>query len=208
MPTGKTAVTSVPSLMTGSLSPSSSPRPTSPGCCTWGTCLTTPFRTSSSAKRGSTAKMPVGYPAPTTLQYRHRSKSGDTGSAMRKILRKGDISRDEFMGYAFEWKDKYGGIILAATAQTGRFLRLGAHFRFTMDPRAFLPRPSSRMFVDLYRKGKHLSRLRMTNWDPEAKTVLSNEEVIYHEENARCFTSNTHFGRRPDAGHRHCYPTP
>jgi isoleucyl-tRNA synthetase len=64
------------------------------------------------------------------------------------------------------------------------------------------------VFVDLYAKAAFYRGKRMTNWDPEAKTVLSNEEVIYHEENARLFHIKYATGRRPDAGHRHRYPTP
>jgi len=99
-------------------------------------------------------------------------------------IRKGDISRDEFLQHAFDWKDKYGGIIL------DQLKRLGAscdweRTRFTMEES--LSQAVIKVFVDLYRKGRIYRGKRMTNWDPEAKTVLSNEEVIYHEENARLF---------------------
>lgn len=96
-----------------------------------------------------------------------------------KGIRKGDISRQEFLNYAFEWKDKYGGIILE------QLKRLGAsadwdRTRFTMEDS--LSRAVTRVFVDLYKKGKLYRARRMTNWDPQALTVLSNEEVIYTEE--------------------------
>ena len=99
-------------------------------------------------------------------------------------LRKADISREEFMQYAYQWKDKYGGIILQ------QLRRLGAscdwdRTAFTMDPQYY--QDCVRMFVDLYEKGKLYRGLRMVNWDPEALTVLSNEEVIYFEENAQLF---------------------
>lgn len=99
-------------------------------------------------------------------------------------IKKSDISREEFLGYAFEWKDKYGGIIL------DQLKKLGAscdweRTRFTMEPK--LSAAVIKVFVDLYRKGKLYRGLRMTNWDPEAQTVLSNEEVIYGEENAQLF---------------------
>ncbi|MFN7324970.1 MAG: valine--tRNA ligase [Chitinophagales bacterium] len=99
-------------------------------------------------------------------------------------LRKADISREEFMQYAYQWKDKYGGIILQ------QLRRLGAscdwdRTAFTMDPQYY--QDCVRMFVDLYEKGKLYRGLRMVNWDPEALTVLSNEEVIYSEENAQLF---------------------
>ena len=99
-------------------------------------------------------------------------------------IKKSDISREQFMEYAFEWKDKYGGIIL------DQLKRLGAscdwkRTRFTMEPK--LSDAVIRTFVHLYRTGKVYRGLRMTNWDPEAKTVLSNEEVIYKEENSKLY---------------------
>lgn len=101
-----------------------------------------------------------------------------------KGIRKGDISREEFLQHAFDWKDKYGGIILE------QLKRLGAscdwqRTRFTMEES--LSSAVVHVFVDLFRKGRIYRGKRMTNWDPEAKTVLSNEEVIYREENARLF---------------------
>ena len=101
-----------------------------------------------------------------------------------KGIKKSDISREKFLEYAYEWKDKYGGIIL------DQLKRLGAscdwdRTRFTMEPK--LNKAVLYVFVDLYRKGKIYRGLRMTNWDPEAKTVLSNEEVIYKEENSRLY---------------------
>jgi valyl-tRNA synthetase len=99
-------------------------------------------------------------------------------------IRKTDIGRDQFLKHAFEWKDKYGGIILE------QLKRLGAscdweRTRFTMEES--LSEAVIRVFVDLHRKGRIYRGLRMTNWDPEAKTVLSNEEVIYGEEHSQLF---------------------
>lgn len=99
-------------------------------------------------------------------------------------IRKMDISREEFLNYAFEWKDKYGGIIL------DQLKKLGAscdwdRTRFTMEPS--MSDAVIRVFNDLYRKGRVYRGLRMTNWDPEALTVLSNEEVIYKEENSQFY---------------------
>ncbi len=101
-----------------------------------------------------------------------------------KGIKKSDISREEFLKYAFEWKDKYGGIILE------QLKKLGAscdwqRTRFTMEPS--LSKAVVHVFTDLYKKGKIYRGLRMTNWDPEAKTALSNEEVIYKDENAQLF---------------------
>lgn len=101
-----------------------------------------------------------------------------------KKLRKADVTRDEFMEYARQWKEKYGGIIL------GQLRKLGAscdweRTAYTMDPGYY--RDVIRVFVDLFKKGKLYRGLRMVNWDPEAKTVLSNEEVLHNEEQAQLF---------------------
>lgn len=101
-----------------------------------------------------------------------------------KGIKKSDLSREDFLKYAFEWKDKYGGIIL------DQLQKLGAscdweRTRFTMEPK--LSDAVIRVFIDLYKKGKIYRGLRMTNWDPSAKTVLSNEEVIHSEENSKLY---------------------
>ncbi|MFK7770964.1 MAG: valine--tRNA ligase [Saprospiraceae bacterium] len=98
-----------------------------------------------------------------------------------KGIKKSDISREEFLGYAFEWKDKYGGIIL------DQLKKLGAscdweRTRFTMEDK--LSAAVIKVFVDLHKKGKIYRGKRMTNWDPSAQTVLSNEEVLHSEENS------------------------
>ena len=101
-----------------------------------------------------------------------------------KGITKGEIGREKFLEHAFAWKEEYGGIIL------NQLKRLGAscdwdRTRFTMEPK--LSKAVMKVFVDLHRKGRVYRRLRMTNWDPEAQTVLSNEEVLYSEENAQLF---------------------
>ncbi|MCB9273461.1 MAG: valine--tRNA ligase [Lewinellaceae bacterium] len=110
-------------------------------------------------------------------------------------IKKSDISREQFLDYAFEWKDKYGGIILE------QLKRLGAscdwkRTRFTMEPK--LSAAVIRTFVHLYRSGRVYRGLRMTNWDPEAKTVLSNEEVIYKEENSKLYYVRYQVEGKPD----------
>ncbi|MEP7196178.1 MAG: valine--tRNA ligase [Saprospiraceae bacterium] len=99
-------------------------------------------------------------------------------------IRKSDITREAFLEHAFEWKMKYGDIILF------QLRRLGAscdwdRTAFTMDE--VRSKSVIKAFVDLYKKGKLYRGNRMIHWDPEAKTVLSNEEVIYKEENAQLF---------------------
>lgn len=101
-----------------------------------------------------------------------------------KGIKKGDLSREDFLKHAFDWKDKYGGIIL------DQLKKLGASCDwertcFTMDDN--LSKAVNKVFVDLHKKGKIYRGLRMTNWDPVAQTVLSNEEVIYKNENSRLF---------------------
>ncbi len=99
-------------------------------------------------------------------------------------IKKSDLSREEFLEHAFAWKDKYGGIILE------QLKRLGAscdwsRTRFTMEPK--LSEAVVKVFVDLYKRGLLYRGLRMVNWDPEAQTVLSNEEVIYSEEQSKLY---------------------
>lgn len=99
-------------------------------------------------------------------------------------IKKSDISREEFLNYAFEWKDKYGGIILE------QLKKLGAscdwkRTRFTMEES--LSDAVLDCFIDLYNKGLIYRDLRMINWDPEAKTTLSNEEVLFTEENSKLY---------------------
>lgn len=93
-------------------------------------------------------------------------------------LTKGDLSREEFLKHAWDWTHKHGGIILE------QLKKLGASCDwertcFTMDQ----PRSESviRVFADLYHKGLIYRGVRMVHWDPQAKTALSDEEVIYKE---------------------------
>ncbi|WP_286746927.1 valine--tRNA ligase [Roseivirga sp. UBA1976] len=93
-----------------------------------------------------------------------------------KGIKKSDLTRDEFMKYSWEWKEKYGGIILE------QLKKLGAscdweRTAFTMDDAYY--KAVIRVFVDLYKKGYIYRGWRMVNWDVEAQTTVSNEEVIY-----------------------------
>lgn len=101
-----------------------------------------------------------------------------------KGIKKSDLSREEFLKHAFEWKDKYGGIILDQLKMLGASCDWD-RTRFTMEDK--LSKAVLKVFVDLYNKGLLYRGLRMTNWDPAAQTVLSNEEVIYTQENSRLF---------------------
>jgi len=93
-------------------------------------------------------------------------------------INKSDLTREEFLQHAFDWKDEYGGIILE------QLKKLGAscdweRTAFTMDPE--MSESVIKVFVDLYNKGLIYRGYRMVNWDPEAKTTLSDEEVIHEE---------------------------
>lgn len=104
-----------------------------------------------------------------------------------KGIKKADLSRDEFMTHAWEWKEKHGGIILE------QLKKLGAscdweRTAFTMDPDYY--EAVIDVFIDLYNKGHIYRGLRMINWDPAAKTTISNEEVIYKEVDSALYHIN------------------
>lgn len=101
-----------------------------------------------------------------------------------KGIKKSDISRDEFLKYAFEWKENYGGIILDQLKKLGASCDW-SRTRFTMEESLY--QAVIYVFVDLFKKGKIYRGQRITHWDPEAKTVLSNEEVIYRDESSQLF---------------------
>ena len=97
---------------------------------------------------------------------------------------KASLTREEFLAHAWEWKEKHGGIILQ------QLRKLGASCDwertcFTMDE----PRSAGviKVFVDLFRKGRIYRGVRMVNWDPSAKTALSDEEVVYKESQGKLY---------------------
>lgn len=99
-------------------------------------------------------------------------------------IKKSDLSREDFLAHAMEWKDKYGGIIL------DQLKKLGAscdweRTEFTMNPE--YSESVIDTFIDLFNKGKIYRGIRMINWDPAAETALSNEEVIHKEVNSKLF---------------------
>ena len=104
-----------------------------------------------------------------------------------KGIKKSDLTRDEFMKHAWEWKEKYGGIILEQLKKLGASCDWD-RTAFTMDDDYY--KAVIQVFVDLFNKGYIYRGLRMINWDCEAQTALSNEEVIYKEdgENAALYT--------------------
>ncbi|HKB45623.1 MAG TPA: class I tRNA ligase family protein, partial [Chitinophagaceae bacterium] len=95
-----------------------------------------------------------------------------------KGIDKNDLTREEFLKYAFEWKEKYGGIIYNQVERLGCSVDWD-RVSFTMDDHYY--KAVIKVFVDLYNKGLIYRGARMINWDPAAKTALSDEEVEYKE---------------------------
>jgi valyl-tRNA synthetase len=92
-----------------------------------------------------------------------------------KGINKSDLSREEFLKYCWEWTEKYGGIILQQLRKLGASCDWD-RTRFTMEPNLY--DAVIEVFVDLYNKGEIYRGYRMVNWDPQAKTTVSDEEVI------------------------------
>lgn len=99
-------------------------------------------------------------------------------------IKKSDLTREEFLKHAFEWKDKHGGIILEQLKKLGCSCDW-ERTSFTMDPE--YSESVLDVFIDLYKKGKIYRGVRMVNWDPEALTALSDEEVLHKEVNSKLF---------------------
>lgn len=95
-----------------------------------------------------------------------------------KGIEKKDLSREEFLKHAWEWKEKYGGIILEQLKKLGASCDWD-RTAFTMDEG--LSDAVISVFVDLYKKGKIYRGIRMVNWDPKGQTALSDDEVITKE---------------------------
>jgi valyl-tRNA synthetase len=99
-----------------------------------------------------------------------------------KGIKKSDLTREEFLNHAWEWKEEFGGIILE------QLKKLGAscdweRTHFTLDPE--YSKSVIDVFIDLYNKGKIYRGARMVNWDPQALTAVSDEEVIHKEVNSK-----------------------
>ena len=99
-------------------------------------------------------------------------------------IKKTDLTREEFLKHAWDWTHEHGGIILK------QLRRLGAscdwdRTAFTMDEKR--SKSVIKVFVDLYNKGLIYRGLRMVNWDPKAQTALSNEEVVYKDEQSKLY---------------------
>ena len=99
-------------------------------------------------------------------------------------IEKRDLTREQFLEYAWEWKEKYGGIILKQLRKLGASCDWD-RTAFTMDDVRY--ESVIRVFVDLYNKGLIYRGVRMVNWDPKALTAVSDEEVIYKESHGKLF---------------------
>ncbi|MEG0928093.1 valine--tRNA ligase [Chryseobacterium sp.] len=99
-------------------------------------------------------------------------------------VNKSDITREQFLEHAWEWTNKYGGTILEQLKKLGCSCDWD-RTRFTMEEK--LSQQVIKSFVDLYNKGLIYRGYRMVNWDPEAKTNISDEEVIFKEQNGKLY---------------------
>ncbi|MGE0567412.1 MAG: valine--tRNA ligase [Bacteroidia bacterium] len=99
-----------------------------------------------------------------------------------KGINKKDLTREDFLKYAWEWKEKYGGIILEQLKKLGASCDW-SRTKFTMDPD--LSEAVLDVFVDLYNKNLIYRGVRMVNWDPQGLTAVSDEEVIYKEKDSQ-----------------------
>ena len=99
-------------------------------------------------------------------------------------IKKSDLTREEFLNHAFEWKEKHGGIILEQLKKLGASCDWDRK-KFTMDDE--MSESVIQVFIDMYNKGLIYRGVRMVNWDPSAQTALSDEEVIYKEVDSKLY---------------------
>lgn len=109
------------------------------------------------------------------------------GMLKEQGIDKNDLSRDEFLKHAWKWKEKHGGIILEQLKKLGASCDWD-RTKFTMDDG--LSESVIKVFVDQYKKGKIYRGVRMVNWDPQAQTAVSDEEVIYREVQSKLYYVN------------------
>lgn len=99
-------------------------------------------------------------------------------------IKKTDLTREDFLKHAWDWTEEHGGIILKQLRRVGASCDWD-RTAFTMDEER--SKSVIHVFVDLYRKGLIYRGVRMVNWDPKAKTALSDEEVVYKEEHTKLY---------------------
>jgi len=106
------------------------------------------------------------------------------GRLAEQGISKKDLTREDFLKHAWEWKEEHGGIILQQLRKLGASCDWD-RTAFTMDE--IRSESVIRVFIDLYKKGLIYRGVRMVNWDPKALTALSDEEVIYKEEHSKLY---------------------
>ncbi|MDD4514057.1 valine--tRNA ligase [Massilibacteroides sp.] len=106
------------------------------------------------------------------------------GRLAEQGINKKDLSREDFLKHAWEWKEEHGGIILQQLRKLGASCDWD-RTAFTMDE--IRSESVIKVFIDLYNKGLIYRGVRMVNWDPKALTALSDEEVIYKEEHSKLY---------------------
>ena len=106
------------------------------------------------------------------------------GKLAEQGIKKTDLTREQFLEHAWDWTREHGGIILKQLRKLGCSCDWD-RTAFTMDD--VRSKSVIHVFVDLYRKGLIYRGVRMVNWDPKAKTALSDEEVIYKEEHSKLY---------------------
>ena len=99
-------------------------------------------------------------------------------------IEKSDLTREEFLTHAWDWTEEYGGVILEQLKKLGCSCDWD-RTKFTLDPE--MTESVLQVFVKLYREGRIYRGYRMVNWDPEAQTTLSDEEVIYEEKKGNLY---------------------
>ncbi|MEO8794614.1 MAG: valine--tRNA ligase [Daejeonella sp.] len=120
-------------------------------------------------------------------------------------IEKKDLSREQFLSYAYEWKDKYGGIILKQLEKLGASCDWD-RTRFTMEED--LSEAVIDTFIHLYKKGWIYRGVRMVNWDPKGKTAVSDEEVIRKEVNQKLYYIRYHIaGTKFDSSRKETFLT-
>src|SRR5215469_12386842 len=122
-----------------------------------------------------------------------------------KGITKSSLSRDEFLKHAWQWKEQYGGIILKQLRNLGCSCDWD-RTTFTMDPHYY--DSVINVFVDLYNKGYIYRGKRMINWDPKAKTALSDEEVIRKEVKSKLYYVRYYFDHETSNVKREIVPQP
>ena len=99
-------------------------------------------------------------------------------------IEKSSLSREAFLEHAWDWTHEYGGVILEQLKKLGCSCDWD-RTKFTLDPE--MSESVLRVFIDLHNKGLIYRGFRMVNWDPEAQTTLSDEEVIYEEKSGNLY---------------------